>query len=311
MPKNKDFKVEKGPFRSRRGEEPITRVRDLLEASSVRVLQAPSSMSFDAMWDFVHAAWADEPATPRPIDMSVSELLDDLLNSGRLWHAQEILSFMISFDGITRLLTHQLVRQRVGVVFSQQCSADSDWRHHDLLVPRSIGPYFRQYVEQAIQAKMLYAKMVDHDIGIREARHVLPQNLETFLLMYAPASVVTMVYNKRMCTMISPWEMVVLMRKMRDSILEVAPYMERVLSPRPCIGGRCWWTKASPQVRTNLYIPDVDHDVSDWNPASFEHDRTAKQVAGNNEPPILTRYFQGLTEIGEEEWIELNSKYQM
>lgn len=311
MPHSDHAKIDKGPFRPRHHEVPITRVRDLLEASSVRVLQTPADAPARAMHEFVHAAWADSPETGKLLDMSNEELLDDLLNSGRLWHAQEILSFMISFEGITRLLTHQLVRQRVGVVFSQQCSADSDWRHHDLLVPRSVRPWLKDYVEEALRAKLLYADMVDHDIGIREARHVLPQSLETFLFMYAPASVVTMVYNKRMCTAISPWEMVVLMRKMRDVILEVAPYMERALSPHPCAGGRCWWTKARPEVRTNLYIPDADHDTGDWHRDSFEHDRTAGQVAGNHLPPILTWYFQGLEEIGEQEWMNLRGKYQI
>lgn len=296
MPHSNSAISEKGKFHSRRGETPLTRVRDMFDAVEVRVLQTPACSDAQGLWEFVQATWDDRAEDCGSSLPNTEDLLKELLHSGRLMLIQEILPFLICFNNITRISTHQLVRQRVGVTFSQQCSADSDWRHHDVLIPRSVQHNY-DYIYQSICAKMLYAKMVDQGMSIREARYILPQNLHTFLYMYAGTNTVLSIYRKRRCTMISHWEMIVAMEKMRKAIIEAAPYMKEMFDALPA---GCWWHKAKD--RTNLYIPDAEHDVFEWNKRSFEHGYTPASVACADHDAVPTSYYIGQEEVEEHEW---------
>ena len=276
-------------------------MRDLYDAVGVKVLLTPASTPSSAFWEFINSTWGDGPEMlPRPPDQL--ELLNSLTEEGRLWHAQEIMQFMVQFYGITRITTHCLVRQRVGVTFAQHCSAGSDWRHRDVLVPRSIKDRER-YIRATIDAKVMYANMVDRGVGIQEARSILPQNLETFLYMYAPISVVADIYRKRICTMISGWEMICLMQRLRRAVVAAAPYTDPMFSI-PCKEGACWWSRADPNVRINMFAPDRYHDRGDWNARSFEHSNPPDIVAGANKPSVATQWFIGQEEAEEGAWKE-------
>jgi len=298
-------------YRTRKGETPITRIRDLYDAIEIRVLQVPPENAADAVWEFENATWNDYPLqTGPPHD---ADVLSNILKKGALWQAQEILPFMVCINNVTRIETHQLVRQRIGVTFSQQCSSDSDWRHHDVLVPRGMRRLHqtRDFVLAAITQKNVYAQMVDRGISVREARYILPQCLNTFIYVYAPAITLAGMYRKRICPMVHSWEMVVVMQKLRAAIIQAAPYMEE-LFVNPCKTDRCWYNRAAPECRTNMYFPDEDHA----DPAGeFKDDYemgtvTPEQSGGAHLRPIEEKYFIGLNQVEKEKWETMTRRYE-
>lgn len=299
-----------GRFRSRKGESPLTRVRDLYEAIEVSVMLTPPDNAAQAIWEFERATWHDRPdQTKVPDDLHI---LDEILSKGALWQAQEILPFMVCINNVTRVETHQLVRQRIGITFSQQCSSDSDWRHHDVLVPRGMArtDAVHQFTMAAITQKNVYADLINRGQPVREARYILPHCLATFLYIYAPAITLAGMYRRRICPMVHSWEMVIVMEKLREAIIAAAPYMDQLLV-NPCKTGNCWYNKADPDCQTNMYCPDEDHggEPADAR-ATYEMGRLDPRGAGGDHLlPLKDKYFIGLTSVEKDKWQTMGRKY--
>jgi len=83
----------------------------------------------------------------------VDHLLNVILSSGHLSVVEHI-SFTFAIDGVSRVLTHQLVRHRVGVAYSQQSQRYASVDAADCVVPRSIrtNEQFAPEADAAMQA---------------------------------------------------------------------------------------------------------------------------------------------------------------
>ena len=103
----------------------------------------------------------------------------------------EMLNFSFLIGGISRITTHQIVRTRIGMTYSQRCSGDQDIRHDDVLVPKDIAydeECYRQFISQNLQFKTWYAENADDGYkngthSIQTLRSLAPHCLSQFIIV--------------------------------------------------------------------------------------------------------------------------------
>ena len=295
----------KNPYENRNGQRPLTIVRDLNLAMKVDMIQEPQLTP--ALREFVECGAMAR--APRFVEKG--DELKFIVHEQALWQAMETLHFTFRCTGITRLLTHQLVRHRIGITFSQQCSDSVDWRHHNILIPRAINP--NEIVPTALKCKMLYADMMDNcAIPCQVARYILPQCLETFLYIHVSLATLIPMLKKRICTMTQPWETHQWAAITTSVLLRKYPQFRRALHP-DCTKGTCFYHRAKTNpASAYLYQPDELHGnkAFKWNPDSYVHDCTNDEM-NNSGSPHETKYFWGFDEITLEMYKEKAQLYDL
>lgn len=295
MPANAEAKLLQSPFRHRHGEVPLTRFRPLEQAFKVEVVSQPSVEQIKAKTGPILAAHAEFPPTG---DVELHRVLE----GKGLWQTLETLEFDLLITGCTRIFTHQLVRARVGVTFSQQGTGDSDWRHHDVLLPSVFkSPELARIVKQHhLVDKLLYTQMVDDDgIAEQDARYILSHALETYIYVHGNLRALQGLYENRTCSMTQAWETKLFADRMREAVVTAAPWAAPLFK-NPCEAGRCWYqrVKETPFACSHLWTPDKEHDSFEWNPASFAHGLHADEYRW----PVEVTHHRGVDPITKEEW---------
>ena len=279
-----------------RGEIPHTTFVDALDAVTVTLIHWPDQFLDLSGYAFQIATWGHDPYLPGldPVhDKEITEGLRILAfeNKG-LPLSLELYDFVFCVSGINRVITHQIVRNRIGATYSQQASGDKDWRHHRALIPRSvynqetIWPKFRQ---QVLENKMLYAEMLDTmKIPILDARKILPHCLETFIYVKFNLVTLSSFIKKRDCVQTQEPEMVMVARKMRDAVLARFPRLAPMFQNQ-CKLSRCYYTLSDRQVGTSMFLPDSDHDFP-YNKDNFIYSHTAHEMIYDLPSVVMEKY---------------------
>lgn len=148
--------------------------------------------------------------------------------AGGLNQCLEWCTVVFEISGVTRGLTHELVRTRKAS-FAQQ-----SMRHTNMGLPAMRMPEFISNSTQHIEnlwysgiglAANIYHALVDMDVPYQDARTVLPIATQTYIIASYPLSVFLATYAYRACHMFYP-EIVFLFRKMREALLEVCPWLD-------------------------------------------------------------------------------------
>lgn len=302
MPHNSSIPKGNKPADILTGEVPKTTFKDGLNSVKAELIHSPDEKIHLSAHAFQKATWLDQPYIPGKDVVKDNKILSELrikaFEGKGLPLSLELYDFVFSVSGITRIVTHQIVRNRIGATYSQQCSGDKDWRHQDVLVPRSIYKdknIYRQFKKNVLESKMLYAKMLDSmEVPILDARRVLPHCLETFI--YVKFNLVTLVsfIQKRDCTQTQEPEMVMVARRMRKVVLKEFPFLENLLENR-CKTKSCFYTKSGRLTGTSMFIPDKLHDF-EYNKENFIYDKTVFEMVYDL-PSVETEMYIGLKRL--------------
>lgn len=307
MPQDNSIAIWKSPYVDRRGQSPLTRFIPMDECIGVEIVEVSIPRDVLEFAGACHRTTANSKM--EAIDQ---DLLIDALGRGKtLWQCGEIVMVSLKLTGVSRVFTHQLVRARIGVSFSQQCTGDVDMRHADVTVPNCLmngddRTLYEEYCGQALKAKALYVHMLDRGKSIQEARYCLPAGLTGHIHLRICLSALAELYKKRSCTMTQTWEMIEFTDRLKREINLKAPWARPLF--KSCRGSQgsenCWWhgTKRTPFANTHLWKPDLDHDRVDtpYNIASFVHQKTHSEVS--NGPAGIVSYFDGVSQINEPQW---------
>jgi len=310
MPHNSKVKIRPKPTQILRGEVPRTQFKDSLESVRVDLIHYPDPQTDLAAYAFQKATWMTEPYLPLKDKEHDKKLLKNLkiyaFEKKGLPLSLELYDFVFCVSGITRIVTHQIVRNRIGATYSQQASGDKDWRHHNVLVPRSIyrnKELYHAFKRQVLEAKILYAKMLDTmEIPVLDARRVLPHCLETFIYVKFNLVTLSSFIQKRDCVQTQDPEMVIVARKMREVVLQKFPNLEPLLR-NLCKEGKCYYTLSDRQVGTSMFIPDKDHDF-EYNKNNFFYNKTVHEMVYNL-PKVPSEYYIGFRKVTKTEF-EIN-----
>lgn len=298
MPHSNKAPLKQKPATVLKGEKPRTTFKDGFNSIAADLIYSPSESIDLVAYGFQKATWADKPYIPGKDPKVDAKLLKSLkieaMEGNGLPLSLELYDFVFAVSGISRIITHQLVRTRVGATYSQQCSGDKDWRHHDVVVSRSIAAQPKLYdafKQNVLSAKQIYADMLDTmEVPILDARKVLPHCLETFIYVkFNLATLVTFI-KKRDCIQTQEPEMVYIARLMRQGVLAKFPQLEGLLQ-NECKRHNCFYTRSDRLVGTSMFLPDEDHDF-EYNKDNFIYNKNVHQMVYDL-PEVPTEQYEG------------------
>lgn len=136
----------------------------------------------------------------------------------------EHLSFTFGIEGVSRTLTHQLVRHRIAS-YSQKSQRYVNEKEFEYITPPSIQANDEALGCYEAVMEMLnnaYGKLVDLGIPKEDARYVLPNACETKIIVTMNARSLFNFFNHR-CCMRAQWEIRQMAYQMLNLVKEVAP----------------------------------------------------------------------------------------
>lgn len=314
MPIDINLEPKKQAFPILFGQLPLTKFTDYRKAIKVDLIKYDDrDKMLKGTFDFVKATWSkDGKDSERATQEEMEESLQQMLSGKSLQLGLETVNFIFRITGITRIDTHQIVRQRIGVTFSQMCSGDQWWSHRDCLVEECIAQdpvLLEEYIQTTLSTKNTYTQMIDSGkVSIQAAREILPQNLDTFIFVKVDLSTLLFFYKKRIDNESQTWAINEIARQMQEEVCKVYPEMKSTFDKMK--GSFDFQKKASSDRKnsfsTSLYIPEKDEFL--YHPHDFLYQKTKSEMNFTN-TPIKDRYFWGFDEITKDKYDEIKRQY--
>lgn len=133
-------------------------------------------------------------------------------------------SATFAVSGVSRALTHQLVRHRVAS-YSQQSQRYVDMDGFDYVVPESISNHpdsLEQFKWGMKAIQKVYKTLLAYGIDMEDARYILPNACTTNIIVSMNARQLRKFFMLRMCNR-AQWEIRELATKMLELVKMVAP----------------------------------------------------------------------------------------
>lgn len=186
-----------------------------------------------------------------PINMKIKSrddmlaLISETMKSGH-HSVLEHVSFTLAIDGVSRALTHQLVRHRLAS-YSQQSqryvnyAKTSETTDVNFIEPKTIlknQVAHDAYQELLEQVKKTYKLLAESGIPAEDARYVLPNATETKLVMTMNYRELLNVSAVRLCFR-AQWEILDMFKKIKQEITKIDPFLGSKLLPKCQHAGYC------------------------------------------------------------------------
>lgn len=293
MPENNNLTPTGFPMEIKFDKQPKTSFKNNLEAIKVELVNAPTMEDLRRyLIDFATATWEDKPIhCDRLSDYEKDHLIWMAFNRKILPSALETIRLNFLFDGVSyQDLTH-IIRYR-SATFSVECSGDKFWTDKDAVVPTSIQnspEFYKRFQEITLAAKQLYQDMLDsRQISLLDARFVLQRCMQTYCWVSISLADALHMINQRIDKQIQPDSDNVLAYRMIQALISQYPLLSFLFDlHKPAAfyvatarTGRC----------TNLFVPDEDTDVYEWNREDYLYQRTRDKVNGTDEDQALNWY---------------------
>lgn len=136
----------------------------------------------------------------------------------------EHVTFTFAIEGVSRVLTHQLVRHRIAS-YSQQSQRYVKEHDFETIVPASIAskPEAKAKFDKLMtEIQAMYDEFIALDIPAEDARYILPNATETKIVCTFNARSLLNFFSLRCCTR-AQWEIRALANEMLRQCQAVAP----------------------------------------------------------------------------------------
>ena len=160
-------------------------------------------------------------------DEQAANLVRKLVSMGHLSTLEHV-TFTFAIEGVSRVLTHQLVRHRIAS-YSQQSQRYVKEHDFETIVPASIA--------SKPEAKAKFDKLMI-DIPAEDARYILPNATETKIVCTFNARSLLNFFSLRCCTR-AQWEIRALANEMLRQCQAVAPVIFENAGPTCVSEGVC------------------------------------------------------------------------
>ena len=172
-------------------------------------------------------------------DEKIRKVLTTIMASGH-FSTLEHASYTFAIEGVSRALTHQLVRHRLAS-FNQQSQRYVKFKEEPPIVrPASVdtNPEAAQAFDEAIEACwQAYDKLVQAGVPAEDARYILPNACETKIVVTMNIRELMHFFSNRCCNR-AQWEIRELAWKMLELVRPTAPFIFRTAGPG-CMRGAC------------------------------------------------------------------------
>ncbi len=210
-----------------------------------------SSVAVDKIWVAAKTCYSAktpielwEEASSIPLDKKTA-FIDNKIKAGHLSVVEHLhLTFLIA--GVSRALTHQLVRHRL-CNYSQQSQRYVNLNKMDksaedyFVIPPSIQKNEEAlvtYKSAMLEASTAYNRLVSLGILPEDARFDIGNGCKTNIVMTVNLRELMHICNERLCTA-AQWEIRQLVSEMKRCVVSVLPFMEKWLQPKCKILGYC------------------------------------------------------------------------
>ncbi|MDD3396021.1 MAG: FAD-dependent thymidylate synthase [Acidaminococcaceae bacterium] len=161
---------------------------------------------------------------------------------GQMGHAStfEHVSFTFAIEGVSRVLTHQLVRHRIAS-YSQQSQRYVKEHDFETIMPPTIAarPEAKaQFEALCKEIQELYNEWTEAGVLPEDARYILPNAAETKIVVTMNARSLLHFFELRCCTR-AQWEIRALANKMLEEVKLVAPVLFENAGPTCVTQGVC------------------------------------------------------------------------
>ena len=193
------------------------------------------AMSARLCYSPIGAAQLEEKIT----DEQAAKLVRKLVEMGH-FSTLEHVTFTFAIEGVSRVLTHQLVRHRIAS-YSQQSQRYVKEHDFETILPLSIAarPAEREKFEKLMgEIRTLYTEWTEMGIPAEDARYILPNAAETKIVVTMNVRSLYNFFRLRCCTR-AQWEIRALAEKMLAEVKEVAPVLFEKTGPSCVTDGIC------------------------------------------------------------------------
>ncbi|MEW6681199.1 MAG: FAD-dependent thymidylate synthase, partial [bacterium] len=173
----------------------------------------------------------------KPKKEEIKPFIEKLLKIGHTSPFEHI-SFTFRISGVSRVLSHQLVRHRLAS-YSQQSQRYVFFDKASYVIPNSIKEkgLDKEFSEKIEEMVGFYKKLVDKGIPKEDARYILPSSFTTRLIMTMNARELMHFFRLRCCNR-AQWEIRDMADKMLSLVKNIAPNIFFNSGP-PCVTGPC------------------------------------------------------------------------
>lgn len=169
----------------------------------------------------------------------VKKILRVIMNSGH-YSALEHASYTFAVDGVSRALTHQLVRHRIASFNQQSQRYVTLSGEPEVIIPESIkeslelSALFHTAIDTAYNA---YQELLDAGVPAEDARYLLPNACASKIVVTMNMRELLHFFELRCCRR-SQWEIQELGNTLLELAMPTAPYIFRDAGA-PCRRGSC------------------------------------------------------------------------
>ncbi|SHK14033.1 FAD-dependent thymidylate synthase [Paramaledivibacter caminithermalis] len=196
-------------------------------------------------------------------DENTNKFLDMLMSMGHESPIEHV-SFTFAVEGVSRVLTHQLVRHRIGCSYSQQSQRYVKLDQFEYIIPPAIEcipkakekfinameedqktyneltnilfeSHYDTYIEDGCSHKE--AKRLAEKKAIEDARYIFPNACETKIVFTMNARALFNFFKHRCCNR-AQWEIRELATEMLKQVKSIAPTLFKYSGPN-CLNNPC------------------------------------------------------------------------
>lgn len=168
----------------------------------------------------------------------IEKVLHTILESGH-FSTLEHASYTFAIDGVSRAMTHQLVRHRLAS-YNQQSQRYVTFKEEpEFIVPQTVidAGAEAEYDQAARAAFKAYADLVERDVPAEDARYLLPNACETKIVVTMNIRELLHFFELRCCNR-AQWEIRELAHRMLELVRPTAPYIFKDAGAG-CVRGAC------------------------------------------------------------------------
>lgn len=199
-------------------------------------------------------------------EKEAKKITDWVLKGG---HTPSLEAIHLTFNirGISRVLSHQLVRHRIGVSIDQRTQrANAEeycgkfYHNNHFILPKSVKLFnvgnqvqCRDFETAMKIIEHLYNNMVNAGVPQDEARYILPQMCETSMNFKVIYKAFQHIASVRLCHLMQG-EMVECVRLMYEALADWCPELAEYCKPTCCVTGICNRNENNPTVEFPLGV---------------------------------------------------------
>lgn len=180
-----------------------------------------------------------EQLAEKMTEQQIAKLVEKIVGMGH-YSTLEHVSFTFAIEGVSRVLTHQLVRHRIAS-YSQQSQRYVKEHDFEYIVPPTVAakPEAKAKFEEVMRTiQQSYDELIQLGVHQEDARYVLANATETKIVVTMNARTLLHFFELRCCTR-AQWEIRQLSNLMLAEVSQVAPLLFKKAGPSCVTHGVC------------------------------------------------------------------------